>query len=51
MTTQQKVLSVSNNVTVINAAIDAQAADGWSVFSLTPTEGNIIILFYKTTVS
>lgn len=51
MTTQQKVLTVSNTDGTINAAIDAQAPDGWSVYSLTLSGDNIIILFYKTTVS
>lgn len=47
MTMEQKVLTVANNDTDINAAITAQAVDGWFVGSLTLSGTDIIILFTR----
>lgn len=49
--TEQKVVTVANNDTDINAAITAQAADSWLAGSLTLSGTDIIILFTRTIAS
>lgn len=46
--TENKVSTVSNNDSAINAEITTQAADEWLVSSLTLSGSNIIILFTRT---
>lgn len=47
--TEQKVVTVANNDTDINAEITAQAADKWLASLFTPSGTDVIILFMRTT--
>lgn len=48
-TSEQKILTVANNDTDVNAAITAQAADGWITAQLIVSGSDIIILFTRLT--
>lgn len=45
--TQQQVVTVPNNESDINTAIQSAAADGWLVVTLVPNGSDVTILFTK----
>lgn len=47
-TLQQKTVTVSKGDVNVNAEIDTQAADGWSVAQIVPDGEEVIILFSRT---
>lgn len=48
---EQKVVTVANDDTSINAALTAQAVDNWVAQELTLSGANMVILFSRTVVT
>lgn len=47
-TTEQKVITTTNDDASMNAAIDAEAPDQWLVSLLVPKDTDMVILFTRT---